>query len=116
MNLTIIGGFIFGTISGFTFSYGFFVVAILCFIMILLIENLRKPIGTGLIADLSKDEAMATVLSASSQAKSLIAAIIAPVVGFLADWLNPGLAIAIVSFILILLFPLYWLTKLKPNR
>lgn len=113
MNLSILIGFSVGIVSGYTFSYGFFVVAILTFIVLLLIENLRKPIGTVLIANLSKDEAMATVLSASSQVKSLFAAVIAPVIGLLADLLNPGLAIAFTSLALILLAPLYWLPKLK---
>jgi MFS family permease len=116
MNISILGGFIFGIISGYTFSYGFFIVAILSFIVILLIENLRKPIGTALLADLSKEKAMATVLSASSQAKSIIAAILAPVIGILADLLNPGIAIAATTFILLLMLPLYWLPKIKPIR
>lgn len=113
MNISILVGFGVGIVSGYTFSYGFFVAAILTFIVLLLIENLRKPIGTALIANLSKDEAMATVLSASSQVKSIITAVIAPVIGLLADLLNPGLAIAATSLVLILLAPLYWLPKLK---
>lgn len=113
MNLSILIGFGVGIVSGYTFSYGFFVAAILTFIVLLLIENLRKPIGTALIANLSQDNAMATVLSASSQVKSVIAAILAPAIGLLADIINPGMAIAITSFILILLSPLYWLPKLN---
>lgn len=113
MNISILVGFSVGIVSGYTFSYGFFIAAILTFIVLLLIENLRKPIGTVLIANLSKDQAMATVLSASSQVKSLIAAVLAPVIGILADLLNPGLAIAIISLLLILLSPLYWLPNLK---
>jgi len=44
MNISILVGFGIGIISGYTFSYGFFIVAIVTFIALLLIENLRKPI------------------------------------------------------------------------
>lgn len=116
MNLTILIGFIIGIVTGLSFSYGYFVIAIAGFIIILLIENLRKPIGVALVADLSKESAMASVLSASSQAKSLIAAIIAPIIGILADLFNPGIGIAATTLILFLSFPWYWLRTKKPNR
>lgn len=116
MNLTIFIGLLVGVITGLTFSYGYFVIAIIGFIIILLIENLRKPIGTALVSDLSKESAMAAVLSASSQAKSIIAAILAPLIGFLADFFNPGIGIAATTLLLLLSFPLYWLSSPKPKR
>jgi MFS family permease len=109
LNLTIAVGFILGILTGILFHYSFFAVSIVCFISVLAIENLRKPMGVALIADLSKDKALATVLSASSQAKSIIAAILAPVIGYVADAYDPGVAIAVVTALLILLTPLYWL-------
>lgn len=109
LNLTLLLGFFFGIVTGLTFHLSIFIVSIICFMIILAIENLRKPMGVALIADLSKDNALATVLSASSQAKSVFAAILAPLIGYLADTYNPGVAIAAVSAILILLIPLYWL-------
>jgi uncharacterized membrane protein YdbT with pleckstrin-like domain len=76
----------------------------------MLIQNLRKPIGVGLMANISNDEAMATTLSVTSQAKSVFAAIIAPIIGWVADVYNPGIGIAVVSIILLLGLPVYWLT------
>ena len=75
------------------------------------VRPLRKPIGIGMVANLSKDTAMASVLSAESQTNSLFTAIIAPLIGALADWLSPGTGIAIATGVLILLSPLYWLNK-----
>jgi len=115
MNLTIIIALITGVITGLTFSIGYYVFAIIGFIVVLSIENLRKPIGVALVADLSKDKAMATVLSASSQAKSIIAAILAPIIGWIADISDPGIGIAVTSLLLILFLPLYWLQDKKPN-
>lgn len=111
LNLTILIGFIIGIITGFTFSSSYFITAIIGFVLILVIENLRKPIAFGMVAELSKEKAMATTLSATSQAKSLFAAIISPLIGWIADLYNPGIALAVISFLLILMFPLYWLKK-----
>jgi len=49
-------------------------------------------------------------LSVTSQAKSVFAAIIAPIIGWVADVYNPGIGIAVVSIILLLGLPVYWLT------
>ena len=113
LNLTITIGFIIGVITGLTFASSYFIFAIVGFIAIIIIENLRKPIGFGMVAELSKEKAMATTLSATSQAKSIFAAIISPLIGWIADLYNPGIAIAIVSLFLILMFPVYWLKRVK---
>lgn len=109
LNLTIIVGFIIGVITGLTYASSYFILAIVGFVAIIIIENLRKPIGFGMVAELSKEKAMATTLSATAQARSLFAAIISPIIGLVADLYNPGFAIALISLFLILIFPLYWL-------
>ncbi len=111
MNRTIIFGFFIGMMTGLAFFIQFYVLAIIGFLGIILIENLRKPIGIAQIANLTKDTAMATSLSTESQAKSLFAAIITPILGWLADLYDPGLAIAVVTLFLLLLFPFYRLKK-----
>ena len=111
LNLTIALGFLVGVTTGVAFHLELFLAAILCFMIVLAIENLRKPMGVALIADLTKEKAMASVLSASSQAKSIIAAILAPFIGYLADAYDPGIALAVVTATLILLMPLYWLNS-----
>ena len=113
MNITIIIGFIVGIATGLMFSYGWFILAIIGFVLIIILENLRKPIGFALVADLSKDRALATTLSTSSQAKSIVTAILAPVIGLVADLINPGYGIAIAAALLLLLFPFYRLSKTK---
>lgn len=109
MNLTIVTGLLVGILTGLTFHLGLYILPIIGFIITMMIENLRKPIGIGFIANLSEDESMATTLSVTSQTKSIIAAIIAPLTGWVADIYNPGTGIAIVSLIIIFGLPLYWL-------
>lgn len=111
LNLTILVGFGIGVITGLTYFSSYFILAILGFILIIIIENLRKPIGFAMVAELSKEKAMATTLSATSQAKSIFAAIISPLIGWIADLFSPGIAIAGVSLLLVLMFPIYWLKK-----
>jgi len=107
MNLTIIFGFATGVVVGLFFEYGFYVISVLGFVVLLIIENLRKPIGIALLAEQTHDKAMASVLSIQSQIKSVFAAIIAPMLGFFADVFSPGISIFIVSLLLISIFAFY---------
>jgi len=111
MNLSIIIGLSMGLFIGVFYEYGIFALAIIGFVLLMIIENLRKPIGIALIAEQSKDKAMATILSVESQAKSLFAAILAPIIGLLADEFSLGISLFIVSLTLILLSKLYLLKK-----
>ncbi len=111
MNLTLAIGLSIGILTGLTFHLGLYTLPIVGFIFIMIIENLRKPVGIGLVADISEDESMATTLSVTSQAKSVFAAIIAPIIGWISDLYNPGTGIAIISIIILLGLPFYWLKQ-----
>jgi len=113
LNMTLILGLIFGVTSGLMYENQWIVISSLIFIGIYLIENLRKPIGISYVADTVEKDILATVLSAESQAHTIIAAIIAPVLGFMADKLGLGYSLVVVSGILILLLPLIILRKKK---
>lgn len=107
MNLTLIIGFSAGIVSGLFYSAQLFWVSIIIFIFILMIENLRKPIGIAYVAELSQDEAMATVLSVQSQSQSLFTAIIALIVGITAQYAGVGVGISLATAFLLIFFPLY---------
>ena len=107
MNLTIILGFVTGIAVGLFFEFGIYTISVISFIVLILIENLRKPIGIAMLAEQSQDRAMASVLSVQSQAKSVFAAIIAPLLGLLADVFTPGISIFIVSLFFMSIFALY---------
>ena len=109
MNLTIIAGFIAGIASGFFYSAQFYWISVLIFVLVLMIENLRKPIGIAYVAELSHDDAMATVLSVQSQSQSLFAAIIAIIMGFTAQYAGVGMGITVTTTFLLLFSPFYWL-------
>ncbi|MBW6490063.1 MAG: MFS transporter [Lentimicrobium sp.] len=114
MNITMFSGLLLGLISGLFFYYSVYLGAIIFYAGIYLIENLRKPIGISLVADRLEKDIMATALSAESQAETLVAALLAPAMGFAADKWGVGVALMLISCILILLMPLYSAGKSKP--
>ncbi len=116
MNITLIAGFVTGIFLGIFYNLHLYFVAAVGFLIIMMIENLRKPIGIAYIADRSDKRVMASVLSAQSQAKSLFAAIIAPVAGFFADRFGPGTALIAVSVLLLIMAPVYWLKNNRLNK
>jgi cyanate permease len=111
MNLTMTLGFAIGIVGFSCYYFNLYSLPILAFLIIMMIENVRKPLGIALIAELSEDRAMASVLSVTSQAKSLIAAIVAALTGWAADSWGLATALIIVSSGLLLLYPFYRLAK-----
>ena len=110
-NLTIAIGFIAGVASGLTYQLGWTRVAIGFFILIYVVENLRKPMGVGHFADKVNDHILAVALSAQSQMGTLWGALLAVSLGALADWLGLGMGLMIVSLFLLIISFLLRLRK-----
>ncbi len=85
--------------------------AIVFYVGIFIVENLRKPIGMGYLSSKPDESVLATVLSIESQTKSLLAALIAPLLGFLADQFGIGYSLAITAGILLIALPVYYARK-----
>ena len=103
LNLTLTLGLLAGTICGTAYYFGIKGLAIAVFILVYIIENIRKPIGIGHFADKVGDNILAVALSAQSQISTLWAAVIAIGMGALVDWLGIGLGMAVASGGLLLL-------------
>jgi MFS family permease len=69
---------------------------------IFLVENIRKPIGVGNLADSTHAGSWTSVLSLESQTASLYGALMAPLIGIFADINGPGFGLAMMSGIAIL--------------
>jgi hypothetical protein len=69
------------------------------------------PIGISYVTEIIDKDILATVLSAESQTHSIIAALLAPLIGYLADAFGLGYALAGVSGLLLVLLPFVWLRK-----
>ena len=105
LNLSIILGFVMGLFAGLFYMFEMYLPAIFCFFGIYIVENLRKPMGISYVTDLFDKNILATILSVESQAKSLFAAIIAPLIGWLTDLYSLGFAFFCMSLFLLILSP-----------
>ncbi len=113
MNLTMVTGILLGFAAGIFYLLHWYILSILGFVLIMLNENLRKPIGIAFVTGTSNDKAAASVLSIQSQAQSFFAAIMAFIIGWGAQLGGPGTGIIFGSGLLLLLLPFSLLKRAK---
>lgn len=102
--LSFVIGLFAGIFVGWFYQLEWWWISILLFAVIFIVENFRKPTVTSLVADSVPTKVLATVLSAQSQLRTIISALISLALGFLADWYGVGIALIGVSVFLIVLF------------
>jgi len=100
--ITLLCGFACGITCGVFYIYELWVISLIAFVGIYIIENVRKPIMTGFIADNVENEVLASVISVESLLKTIMTAIIALAFGLIAD--NYGIGTAFVALTSFLLF------------
>ena len=101
-NITLLLGFIFGIICGVFFIFDLWIISIIAFAGIYIVENIRKPILTGFIADQVPNEILTSVISAQSLLRTIITAMLALVFGIIADNFGIGVSFIVVSVFLTL--------------
>jgi len=111
LNFSLLLSLSFGVLSGLFYANGFIGLSIIFFVLVFLIQNLRMPIGISYVTEIIDKDILATVLSAESQTHSIIAAVLAPLIGYLADAYGLGYALAGVSGLLLMFLPFVWLGK-----
>lgn len=101
--LTLLSGLVAGIIGGWLFYLEYWLFSLLFLVAIYIIENLRKPILTGVLADNVPNEILTSVISAQSFYQTVVTALIALSVGVLADYGGVGVALVVVSVFLFLM-------------
>jgi len=76
------------------------VVSVILFLCLFLLQNVRRPMLVAWVSENISHRAMASGLSAESQAKSLIVAIVAPLLGLLADTIGIGPALIAAAIVM----------------
>ncbi len=99
--VTLFSGLGFGVLCGVFAQFSLWSAALLAFLMIYIVENIRKPILTGFVADRVKGEYLTSVLSAQSLLKTMMTAVIAFLTGIFADLYGIGISLLLVSSLLI---------------
>lgn len=100
--LTLLAGFLFGVISGMAYQYEFWIISLVAFALIYVMENIRKPLLTGAIADQVPKEILTSIISAQSLLRTIITTLLALALGLLADHFGVGISLLAVSSLLLL--------------
>ncbi len=105
INTTYILGVLLLLFSGISIILKFYWLSSLLFVLYYIMQNLRRPMNVAFISDNIAHETMASGLSVESQLKTIIMAILAPIIGFLADKFSIGYALIIISILFIIIYP-----------
>ncbi len=98
---SLIIGFALGIIGGYFYKIHAWTWALLALSGIYVMQNLRKPILTGYLADEVPNEILTSVLSAESLYRTLLTALIALVLGIIADTYGLAMAFMAISGLLL---------------
>lgn len=98
--ITLLCGFACGISCGIFYMCGLWVISLIAFIGIYIVENVRKPIMTGFIADNVENKVLASLISVESSLRTVMTSIIALGFGIAADNFGIGTAfVAVTSFL-----------------
>jgi MFS family permease len=100
--VSLLAGLILGVLCGFLISYELWVIALIAFIGIHLVENVRKPVLTGYIADNVPNEILTSVISAQSLFKTILTALFAFGFGVIADIYGIAISFIAISGLILL--------------
>jgi len=104
VNITFLAGIALLLAAGILTHLALETLAVLCFIGLFLVNNIRRPINVGLISDQLSSRIMASGLSAESLSTTLFAAIFAPTLGFLVDRFGLGNGLSMLGLMMFLIF------------
>jgi MFS family permease len=91
------GGFLYGSSN---------IPAVSLFILLYVVMNLRRPLTVGYVSEQISEGVMASGLSGESQIKTILVALLAPLVGFMADTVGIAVALGSTGLLLLIVFPL----------
>jgi hypothetical protein len=106
-------GILFGVVSGIAYWLGAPLLAIILYVGIYVMENLRKPMGIAYVTERMDEASLASALSVESQAETLFAVVIALMLGFFSNLWGLGLGLLVVSGICLILALFLRLPKLQ---
>ncbi len=111
INSTLILGAVIIILTGIFYHIDWLIISIVLFLLIYVLHNIRRPMNVGYIADRIKSRVMASGLSVESQIKTFIAAGLSILMGYLADVLGVGMALAIIGFIVLISAPPFFVKE-----
>ena len=97
INITFLVGVGFLFIAGLSTWQNLTAISVLLFLGFFVLQNLRKPMNVAFISDQISHKVMASGLSVESQFTTILVAVLAPVLGALADAFGVGIALTVLG-------------------
>jgi len=113
INFIYLIGIGFIALTGFLIHLNLYIISIIIFVVYYMLENIKRPMNLGYISDLISSRIMASGLSGESQLKTVVVAILSPIMGFFADKIGVGGALMVIAGILLLTFPIVSVKKIS---
>ncbi len=113
INITFLSGGVLILLAGIALRFSFFAIAIILFILLYMLQNVRRPMNVGLISDLISNRIMATGLSGESQVKTILVAVFSPVMGLIADRFGLSNALIFFGLLFFILYPILFVRERK---
>jgi hypothetical protein len=111
INWNLLIGLLLGVGAGWFYQWELGLLSVGLFILLYLINNLQKPMGTAFFAGQVETDILASALSAQSQVKTIWAAVIAMALGGAIDIFGVAGGLWMVSAGLVLLLPVLWIRR-----
>jgi MFS family permease len=105
VNLTYLAGGILVLATGSLLFASSRIPAVALFILLHVLMNLRRPLTVGFVSEQISENVMASGLSVESQVKTILVALLAPLVGFMADTVGIAVALGSMGLLLLIAFP-----------
>jgi len=104
VNFTYLVGVGLMVAAGVMAAAGLELIAVICFIGMFMLNNIRRPINVGFISDQISSRVMASGLSTETLLTTMFSALFAPFLGFMVDKIGLGIGIAIMGLVMVPLF------------
>ncbi len=96
-------GYLLGCLAAMFFLGGYYLLSLISFASIFIVQNLRRPLAVNFITTQFDEKLMASVMSVESQGETLFAALFALVLGIIVDLAGLGWGIGVLSVLLLVL-------------
>jgi hypothetical protein len=106
VNLTYLAGGLLVLATGSLLFASSKIPAVVLFILLYVLMNLRRPLTVGYVSEQISEQVMASGLSGESQVKTILVALLAPLVGLMADTVGIAVALGSTGLLLLIVFPL----------
>ncbi len=104
VNITYLIGIGLLIIAGLMAAIDLELIAVICFIGMFLLNNIRRPINVGIISDQISSRVMASGLSTETLLTTIFSALFAPLLGFMVDKIGLGIGITLMGLVMVPLF------------